>query len=85
MRQKGKQILHVLSFTRDINFSRKEFENRRMLFRPMDIHICGVDMRAPTSRILAQFLLTCRRCAISRQEYVGIGSVYGNLSDFAAG
>ena len=51
----------------------------------MDIHICGINMRPSTLRILADLLLTCRRDANSCQEHVGIGDVYGSLFDFAAG
>ena len=41
----------------------------------MDILIYGVNMKPPTSRILAELLLTCRRSANSCQERVGIGDV----------
>ena len=51
----------------------------------MDIHICAVNKRPPTSRILAELLLTCGRCANSRREHVGTGDEYGSLFDFAAG
>ena len=51
----------------------------------MDIQVCGINMRPPTSRILADLLLTCRRGAKSCQERMGIGDVYGSLFDFADG
>ena len=42
----------------------------------MDIHVCGTNKRPPTSRILTELLLTCRRCAKSRQAYMEIRHVY---------
>ena len=51
----------------------------------MDSYVSGVNMRPPASLILAELLLTCRRCANSRQEHVGIGDVCGSLFNFAAG
>ena len=60
MTQKGKQTLHFLCFMSDINVLRKLFKKTGYYIQlPIDIGVCGVNLRPPTSRILAELFLAC--------------------------
>ena len=58
--QKGKQTLHFLCFMSDINVLRKLFKKTGNYIQVLiGIGVCGVNLRAPTSRILAELFFAC--------------------------
>ena len=60
MTQKGIQTVHFLCFMSDINVLRKVFEKTGNYIQPpIDICICAVNLRVPTSRILAALFFVC--------------------------
>ena len=77
MTQKGKQTLHFLCFMSDINVLRKLLKKIKQKKKkkkkqkkktgnyiqlPIDIGVCGVNLRPPNSRILAELVFACGRC-----------------------
>ena len=60
MTQKGKQTLHFLCFMSDINVFRKLFRKRGIYIQlPIDIGVCGVNHRPPTSCIVTELFFAC--------------------------
>ena len=49
---------------------------------PIDIGVCGVNLRPPTSRILAELFFTSRRCTESHRKHVEIRGVHCPLLNF---
>ena len=61
----------------DINVLRKLFEKTgNYIQQPIDISVCGVNLRLPTSRILAELFFACWRCTENHRKDVEIRGVY---------